>query len=899
MVTHSHLDFKRLSKSLLIFADIAIWGERSPPCPFSIPFIIRVRISVKPTQLRYSLLGFSLLLFLASVAVDARKSASAPRLKDRDRVGDNVPSGIASLKQNRPVKTVKEWLAQIDAATAQVIRVTLNSAPSELEIVLETQDGKPLQVDANQFTTQGNALVAEIPNAMLALPDGQPFQATNPTTDISQVSVEQVAANTIRITIVGDNALPKTEVTLKAGKLAYSLNPGNEEEDELVITGVGRSSYFVPGSSTATKTDTPLLDIPGAVQIIPRQVLQDQRVIRVGDAVQNVSGISNLGQYQGYEDLIYIRGFQVSTFQGSFFRDGVRSFIFGSPDLTNLERIEVLKGPASILFGQVEPGGIINLVTKQPLPTPYYFGQFGVGNFNTYEGAIDLSGSLDEEKTILYRLNTSYRTADSFRDFVEKKRFFLSPSLAFRLGANTTLTIDAEYIHDSVTYDTGIVAIGNRPANIPIDRFLNEPFSNFSKEEISVGYVFNHRFSQNWSLRNNFRFQRQNPDRYGPLPNVLDDLTGDLSRIEYWAGGYYENFFTDTNLIGKFFTGSVQHQLLVGFERSRTLEKPEFRFSNDYPSINIFNPVYARLRYPKEPEFLRDDVTYTTGIYLQDQIALLPNLKLLLGFRYDAFKQQRSTQFLPDPKEEFEQSDSDVTPRVGLVYQPTDRLSLYASYSRSFRPSFGASRNADNSVFKPETGEQFEVGVKARLTPGLITTLAAYHLQKQNVSTADPNDPSGLFQVQTGEVTSKGIEFDVLGEILPGWNIIASASYIDARITRDNVLPVGNFLDNIPQWTASLWTTYEIPTGSLKGWGVGLGLYYVAERSGDLANTFQLPSYFRTDASLFYRQNNWKAQLNIRNLFNVEYFTGTAFGSNLEIAPGAPFTVLGSVSIEF
>jgi iron complex outermembrane receptor protein len=189
--------------------------------------------------------------------------------------------------------------------------------------------------------------------------------------------------------------------------------------------------------------------------------------------------------------------------------------------------------------------------------------------------------------------------------------------------------------------------------------------------------------------------------------------------------------------------------------------------------------------------------------------------------------------------------------------------------------------------------------VKAQLTPKLIATLAAYHLTKQNVATADPNDPSGLFQIQTGEVTSKGIEFDVLGEILPGWNIIASASYIDARITKDNVLPVGNFLDNIPQWTASLWTTYEIQTGTLKGLGAGLGLYYVAERSGDLADTFQLPSYFRTDAALFYRRNNWKAQLNFRNLFNVEYFAGASFGSRLEVTPGGPFTVLGSVSIEF
>ncbi|MBF2029851.1 MAG: TonB-dependent siderophore receptor [Oscillatoriales cyanobacterium C42_A2020_001] len=797
-------------------------------------------------------------------------------------------------------KTVTEWLAQVEAAIVRVTNVKFDRTEDGIDITLETADGKPLTIDASKFRAEGNALIADLPNAVLALPDTQPFQATNPTTDITTISVTQLDATNIRVSVVGNQAPPKTEVTLKAGGLAYSLSSGvNEEEDELVITGAGQTGYSAPNSSTATKTDTPILDIPGSVQIIPRQVLQDQRVTRVGDAIQNVSGVSNLGQYQGYEDLIFLRGFQVSTFQGSFFRDGVRTFTFGSPDLTNLERIEVLKGPASILFGQVEPGGIVNLVTKQPLSNPYYFGQFSAGNFNTYEGAIDLSGPLDEEKTILYRLNASYRTADSFRDFAEKKRFFLSPSLALKLSPNTTLTVDAEYTHDSSTYDTGLVAIGKRPANIPIGRFLNEPFSNFSKEELSVGYVFSHRFSNNWSLRHNFRFQRQNPDRYGPLQSVLDEVTGDLTRTEYWAGGNYENLFTDTNLIGKFSTGPIRHQILVGFERSRTLEKPEFRFSNDYPKINIFNPVYARLRYSKEPEFFRDDTTYTTGIYLQDQIELIPNLKLLLGFRYDIFKQQRSTQFLSDPKEEFEQSDSDVTPRFGIVYQPLDFLSLYGSYSRSFKPSFGASRNADDSKFVPETGEQFEIGVKAQLTPKLIATLAGYYLTKQNVATADPNDPSGLFQIQTGEVTSKGIEFDVLGEIMPGWNIITSTSYIDARITEDNVLPVGNFLDNIPKWTASLWTTYEIQTGSFQGLGAGLGLYYVDDRSGDLDNTFQLPSYFRTDASLFYRRNNWKVQLNVRNLFNVEYYTGASFGNRLEVTPGAPFSVLATVSVEF
>ncbi|MEP1058640.1 MULTISPECIES: TonB-dependent siderophore receptor [Cyanophyceae] len=825
-------------------------------------------------------------------AVEAQSQAAVgTRLKDFDR----------------PATTLKEWEEKLENsklisqnAPVTVTDVQVNRVDDGLDVVLEIEEGKPLSIDATNFRAEGTSLIADIPNAVLALPNAQEFSAENPSEEIANVRVTQLDASTIRVNVTGSKALPMSEVTLRTGALAYSLNPEEGDlDEEIVVTGEGQRGYFAPNSSTATKTDTPILEIPGSVQVVPRQVLNDQRVIRVGDAVQNVSGVSNLGQYQGYEDLIFLRGFQVSTFQGSFFRDGVRTFTFGSPDTTNLERIEVLKGPASILFGQVEPGGIINLVTKQPLRDPYYAAQLTIGNFDTHEGAVDLSGPLNDEKTILYRLNTSYRTAGSFRDFVDKQRFFLAPSLTFQLGSNTSLRLDAEYTDDSVGYDTGLVAIGDRPANIPIGRFLNEPFSNFSKEEFGVGYVFNHRFSDNWSVRNNFRYQKQRPERYGPQPDALDEVTGELLRSQYWAGGYYENFFTDTNVLGKFSTGSIAHQLLFGFEYSKTIEKPEFRFGFEYPSINIFNPVYARLRYPKDPIGYRDDTTSTVGIYVQDQIALLPNLKLLLGARYDTFKQNRVFEFQPDPRQEFEQSDGAVTPRFGIVYQPSETVSLYGSYSRSFRPSFAAARNGDNSAFEPETGEQFEVGVKAQVTPRLIATLAAYHLTKQNVTTADPNDPSGLFQIQTGEVTSKGIELDVLGEILPGWNIIASTAYIDARITQDNVLPVGNFLDNIPEWTASLWTTYEIQTGNLKGLGVGLGLYYVAARSGDLDNTFELPSYFRTDAALFYRRNNWKAQLNARNLFNVEHFTGSSFGDRLQVIPGAPFTISGTVSVEF
>lgn len=386
-------------------------------------------------------------------------------------------------------------------------------------------------------------------------------------------------------------------------------------------------------------------------------------------------------------------------------------------------------------------------------------------------------------------------------------------------------------------------------------------------------------------------------ERYFPLFDSFDETTGELSRTAYWAGGEYANYSTQTDLIGKFATGSIQHQLLFGFEYSKTTENPNFQLDTPYPSINIFDPVYVRERYPIQPGFFRDDTTKTLGFYLQDQIDLADNFKLLLGGRFDSFDQTRTTRNLDEERQEFEQSDSKFSPRVGVVYQPSDTVSLYASYTSSFRPSFGANRNPDDSIFEPETGRQYEVGIKTDFLDGkLNATLAAFDIKKQNVSTADPDNPD--FSIQTGEQTSRGIEFDVAGEILPGWNIIASAAYVNAFLSEDETYDVGNRLDNVPEFSSSLWTTYEIQRGNLQGLGFGLGLYYVGDRQGDLDNSYELPSYFRTDAAVYYRRNNWKAALNIRNLFDVKYFAGSDSSRN-QIQPGAPFTILGTFSVGF
>ena len=307
---------------------------------------------------------------------------------------------------------------------------------------------------------------------------------------------------------------------------------------------------------------------------------------------------------------------------------------------------------------------------------------------------------------------------------------------------------------------------------------------------------------------------------------------------------------------------------------------------------------------PPEVSFLGTSVNDRTsyGLYLQDQIAFSDSLKLLVGGRYD-WVSQESGFITPDGVEDIaSQDDSAFSPRIGLVYQPSESVSLYGSYVRSFNTEFG--RNPDNEPFEPTRGTQYEIGVKTDFLDGrLSATLAAYYLTKTNVLTPDPDPVLAQqgFSVHVGEQRSRGIELDVTGEILPGWNIVASYALTDTAVTNDNRIPSneGNRLENVPLHQASLWTTYEIQEGDLQGLGFGLGLFYVGERQGDLANTFQVGDYLRTDAALYYRRNRFNAAININNLFDVDYVSSVTFGGNLYTHRSAPFTIVGSDSWEF
>ena len=804
------------------------------------------------------------------------------------------------IPQSPSQPSVVNLLAQSNLT--RVTGVEVIETNEGLELILETVAVRERLVPL--IIPEGNDIVIDLLDATLAFSIRNGITELNPAPGIKRIAVNKGDGNSIRVRIAGENQTPSAEVVTGRDDLVLSIAPESttaeqepDEEIEVIATGEAEDDdYYVPDSSTAIGTNTPIQNTPLSIEVVPQEVIEDRNIRELGDALETVPGVVETGGRGGsvFGPNFRIRGFDVSD---GLFRDGIPTNTLAPLSTNDLERVEVLKGPASILFGQGEPGGIINLVTKKPLDEPFYSASFSAGNFNTYEGAIDLSGPLNESKTVKYRLNISYENYESFRDFVDGERFLASPTLTWDIGKNTSINFYGQYTSDRETIDSGIPAQGDGIVDVPRERFLDEDFGEFEQDQFAIGYKFNHQFDDTWSVRHALEYREYEPTRFGVLFDEFDEVTGELTRLEYGTDEIYKRFFTNVDTIAEFNTGSVKHQVLFGTEYSHDINQPGFEFSDSFPSINVFDPVYSNNPFEIEPEFFRDDNIDRVGVYLQDQVDLLPNLILLAGVRFDYVDQFRTTRDLGEEREEFEQNDSDFTPRFGIVYKPIEPVSVYASYTTSYNPNFGASRNEDGSAFEPETGRQFEIGVKTDITKQLSFTFAAFDIRKQNVQTDDPENP--LFSIQTGEQASRGIELDINGKILPGWNITAAYTFLDAFVSEDNTDLVDNELPNVPVSQFGLWTTYDIQKGSLEGLGFGLGFLALSDRFGDFENTFTLPGYFRTDAALFYKRDNWRAQLNIENLFDIEYFSSASFESRLQANPGAPFTILGTIAVEF
>ncbi|PSN10102.1 TonB-dependent siderophore receptor [filamentous cyanobacterium CCT1] len=814
--------------------------------------------------------------------------------------GSNPTNAPVLGEREAPATTVDEWAAQIAQNLVQITGVEVTPAGDGIIVLLQTSGGT-LPEPATR--TLGNALIVEIPNASLVLQGDDDYFAANPVEGIALVSVSALGGDGVQVTITGADGPPEAAIASSSTGLSLSVVPATiplaapEVEDEalrVTVTGEQETGYAVDQATTATRTDTPLRDIPQSIQVVPEQVIEDQRAVRLNDALRNVSGVVQGNTFGNTGDTFVLRGFTASD---NFLRNGFRlpSSDLAFLETANLERVEVLKGPASVLYGNLEPGGVINIVTKQPLPEPFYELGLQVGSYGLVRPTVDVSGPITADRSLLYRLNAVYERADGFRDYdTQIQRAYVAPTLAWAISDNTDLTVDLEYLYDERPFDRGLVNDANfEIPDVPFSRIFGEPDDVSETSTLSTGYSLEHRFNDDWTLRNAFRYLSSDAFNYRAEPLYDTDEDGNLSRNFRSNDNRSETFALQTNVVGDFATGPVEHTLLFGVDWFRDTRTGGQRRFPGVTSLNIFDPVYEVTPRPPLSELTRNFFTRVTrndniGIYAQDQIAFTDNLKLLVGGRFDIVDQFSDEIWLDTI---VTQNDTAFSPRIGLVYQPIEPVSLYASYSRSFQPNDFTDANGE--FLPPERGTQYEVGVRGEFLEGrLVANLALFDLTKTNLATADPNNLD--FSVATGRARSQGIELDVIGEILPGWNVIASYAYTNARITEDNDPErIGLRLQDSAYNTASLWTSYEFQEGDLQGLGFGAGMFYVGDRIDGFIPSVTLGNYLRVDAALYYQRQNWRAALNFQNLFDERYIQSGFYN------PGEPFTVIGSVSVEF
>lgn len=670
-------------------------------------------------------------------------------------------------------------------------------------------------------------------------------------------------------------------VAENADSEAAASGPGR---DDIVVTGQN-PEYRTP-DTTALKIDAPLRDIPQTIDVIPDQVIRDQRALSMQDAVRNVAGIG-MATGDGQRDQFVIRG---NIAYGDLFIDGVRDDALYFRDLSNIERIEILKGPASVLYGRGSSGGLINRVSKKP-GTQGGEIVLSYGSWEDKRGEIDL-GHVFTGNDLAVRLTGAIERSDSYRDQGFLKREAIAPSMLFAPSDRTRILLQADYLRDRRVTDNGIPAFRGRPVDVSPSTYYgaaNAKDVDFSQSEVwSTTATLDHEFSDALKLHNAFRYYDYSLDRQNTIPNLVDEAARTVTLNRQSTDRAEHGWFNQLELSGRFSTGVLEHKLLLGFEAGRQ-SKYELRIDRaNIATVDLFDPVLPvlPLEVAGTPGTHRTGVYKTLGFYAQDMISLGEYWKALAGLRYDRFRQEVHQRIAGQP--DLARTDTFWSPRIGLVWQPTPAQSYYVSWNKSYQPSGETFALSTSSAdIAPEKTINREIGAKFDLFDGkLSTTISAFNLKRSDIKATDP---VLLRVVPVGVQRTRGIEISAQLELSEGWQAIASYAYLDARITKspalDSGVPIqGNRPTLTPVNSASLWLMRSFGDR----FGVGGGVNYVGDRQANLANSVVLPEYITADAMAWARLGKLKAQLNIRNIFDRDYFvSGHGTVGNLNM-PGAP-----------
>jgi catecholate siderophore receptor len=656
-------------------------------------------------------------------------------------------------------------------------------------------------------------------------------------------------------------------------------------EDEFAetepVTVLGqRGDYRQVETSTATRTDTPLRDVPQSVTIVTDDLIEDQAMRSMADVVRYVPGVS-MGQGEGHRDAPTLRG---NSSTADFFVDGVRDDVQYYRDLYNAERVEVLKGPNAMIFGRGGGGGVINRVTEWANWSGGRELALTIGAYDQYRGEVDLGGALNEAAAL--RFNGMYEQSQSYRDFVELERYGANPTAAFRLGEDTTIRAGYEYFDDYRTVDRGVPSENGRPWNASRSAFFGNPAFNRAEAEVNVltGRV-EHRFSDALTVRNSTVLADYSKYYRNIHAASAVDAAGNVTLQGYQSTTDRQNVFNQTDLIWRPQSGDIRHTVLAGLELGRqdtdNTRNPNF---GGLPIVNVNTSTTTTATGGISPILQTDNNVEASlaALYLQDQIALNDQWQIIAGVRFDRFDLDFDDRRAANA--DFSREDELVSPRLGVIYRPIEPLTFYASYSVSFLPQSGdqfSSLDATTSSLDPEEFENIELGLKWDVTPNLALTAAIYRLDRTNTRAIDPDT---LLTVLTGAQRSEGVELSVSGAVSDHWEIMGGYAYQDAEITRTTTAaPAGRRLPLTPEHTFSLWNMLHV-TPRLS---VGVGATHQSEMFASISNAVTLPAFTRLDAALIYSiTDRVEAQLNVENLLDEEYWA-TSHGDN-NIMPGSP-----------
>jgi iron complex outermembrane recepter protein len=704
-------------------------------------------------------------------------------------------------------------------------------------------------------------------------------------------------------------ALGALAISFRDGALAQTITldtievQGRDERAGGPVDG-----YVARRSDTATKTDTPLIETPQSVTVVTRDQMEDQGVQSVSQALRYSAGVlAETRLSSGRYDSVFIRGFGGGGTNAGFvnFQDGLRlqrgvNYLVPAIEPYGLERVEVLRGPASVIFGQVKPGGLVNMVSKRPKDEAFGEVQLQVGSYQRRQFAFDIGGPVNPDKTIFYRVVGLGRAADTQVDFTREERLYIAPSLTLQPNAATSLTVLASFQRDPETGFYGFIpAIGtvlpSRNGKIRSNFFPGEPsFEGYSRNNLAVGYAFEHRFDDVFTFRQNLRASDlESRFRTVAVAGIGADQRI-LTRRVTMSNETAQTFAIDNQLQADFRTGPLTHKVLFGVDGYLTDGKAATGAGGTVQTLDYVLPVYGRRPFALPALPVVKQTTQQYGIYLQDQIKL-DRLSLLAGGRFDSAEARTralSTGVLT------KQDDTATTGRVALMYNFDSGFAPYASYSTSFEPVSGTT--FAGAPFKPTEGEQYEAGLKYQ-PPGYDAMIqaAVYQLTQTNVPTADPNNVG--FQIQTGEVRARGFELEARATVFDSLDLIAAYAYTDAEVTKSTGVDLGKRPVVVPRHSASLWAHYTFKNGLFAGFGLGAGVRYVGEGAGDAGNTFNTPVYTLVDAAISYdfsavnaALKGWKLQVNAQNLFDKEYIAGCYAATQCSF--GLRRTVLATLS---